>query len=55
MVAYPRDSEEAEWGYLMTDEKLRRVFERLDYMKPRIVRIMDVARMALLQGGRCAG
>lgn len=49
--AYPHaDSEEAEWGYLMTDEKLRRVFERLDYMKPRIVRIMDVAAWRYYKG-----
>ena len=49
--AYPHaDSEEAEWGYLMTDEKLRRVFERLDYMKPRIVRIMDVAAWRSTRG-----
>lgn len=49
--AYPHaDSDTAEWGYLMTDEKLRRVFDRLDYMKPRIVRIMDVAAWRYYKG-----
>lgn len=49
--AFPHgDSEDAEWGYLMTDEKLERIFERLDYMKPRIVRVMDVAGWRYFKG-----
>ena len=49
--AYPHgDSPEAEWGYLMTDEKLQKVCSRLDYMKPRIVRLMDVAGWRYFKG-----
>ncbi len=49
--AWPHaDSEDAEWGLLMTDEKLERVFERLDYMTPRIVRVMDVAGWRYFKG-----
>ncbi|MDR2003150.1 MAG: hypothetical protein LBQ74_08995 [Prevotella sp.] len=49
--AYPHgDSPDAEWGYLMTDEKLERVCKRLDYMKPRIVRLMDVAGWRYFKG-----
>ena len=44
------DSPEAEWGYLMTDEKLQKVCSRLDYMKPRIVRLMDVAGWRYFKG-----
>lgn len=54
--AYPHaDSEQAEWGYLMTDAKLQRVFDRLDYMKPRIVRVMDVAGWRYFKGVDGAG
>lgn len=49
--AYPHgDSPEAEWGYLMTDKKLEKVYQRLDYMKPRIVRVMDVAGWRYFKG-----
>lgn len=49
--AYPHgDSPDAEWGYLMTDDKLERVYQRLDYMKPRIVRLMDVAGWRYFKG-----
>lgn len=49
--AYPHgDSDDAEWGYLMTDEKLDMVFSRLDYMKPRIARVMDVAGWRYFKG-----
>ena len=42
--AYPHaDSENAEWGHLMTPEKWSEVFKRLDYMKPNIIRVMDQA------------
>lgn len=45
--AYPHDSQ---WGNLMTDEKLEMVYKRLDYMKPRIVRLMDVAGWRYFKG-----
>lgn len=49
--AYPHaDSPEASWGYMMTDDKLEMVFKRLDYMKPRIVRLMDVAGWRYFKG-----
>ena len=36
--AYPHaDSDDAEWGYLMTDAKLQRVFDRLDDFQPLLV------------------
>ncbi|MDO5980087.1 cellulase family glycosylhydrolase [Flavivirga spongiicola] len=42
--AYPHaDSDNAEWGHLMTPKKWNKVFERLDYMKPNIIRVMDQA------------
>lgn len=49
--AYPHaDSPDAEWGHLMTDEKWQQVFERLDYMKPQIVRVLDQANWRYLEG-----
>lgn len=49
--AYPHgDSPDAEWGYLMTDDRLEMVYKRLDYMKPRIVRLMDVAGWRYFKG-----
>ena len=49
--AYPHaDSEDAEWGLLMTEDKWEQVFERLDYMKPRIVRVIDQANWRYLRG-----
>lgn len=54
--AYPHaDSDDAEWGYLMTDAKLQRVFDRLDYMRPKIVRIMDVAGWRYFKGVDASG
>jgi hypothetical protein len=42
--AYPHaDTKKAEWGLLMTPEKWSRVYERLDYICPGIVRVMDQA------------
>jgi hypothetical protein len=42
--AYPHaDSENAEWGHLMTQEKWNEVYKRLDYIKPNIIRVMDQA------------
>jgi len=49
--AYPHgDSETAEWGLLMTDAKWQQVFDRLDYMQPRLVRTLDQANWRYLQG-----
>lgn len=49
--AYPHaDSEEAEWGLLMTEEKWNRVYDRLDYMQPRFVRVIDQANWRYLKG-----
>lgn len=49
--AYPHaDSDRAEWGLLMTDEKWGKVFERLDYMRPQIVRVLDQANWRYLEG-----
>lgn len=49
--AYPHaDSPDAEWGALMQDEQWNTVFERLDFMKPRIVRVIDQANWRYLQG-----
>lgn len=54
--AYPHaDAPDAEWGYLMTDAKLERVFRRLDFMRPRIVRIMDVAGWRYYKGTDAQG
>lgn len=48
---YPHaDTESAEWGRLMTDEKWERVFTRLDYMKPCLVRVLDQANWRYLKG-----
>jgi len=44
------DCETAEWGYLMTDEKWQMVFDRLDFMKPRMVRVFDQANWRYLKG-----
>jgi hypothetical protein len=49
--AYPHaDSEDAEWGLLMTDERWQQVFDRLDFMQPRIVRVIDQANWRYLKG-----
>jgi len=44
------DCETAEWGHLMTDEKWQMVFDRLDFMQPRIVRVLDQANWRYLKG-----
>lgn len=44
------DSPDAEWGLLMTDEKWKMVFSRLDYMKPQMVRVLDQANWRYLKG-----
>ena len=49
--AYPHaDAPGAEWGAIMTDKKWDMVFQRLDYMKPKLVRVMDQADWRYLKG-----
>jgi len=49
--AYPHaDSPTAEWGELMTAAKWKTVFERLDFMRPRMVRVMDQAHWRYYKG-----
>ena len=49
--AYPHaDAPDAEWGSLMTDKKWEMIFHRLDYMKPRLIRVMDQANWRYLKG-----
>ncbi|QVY66164.1 cellulase family glycosylhydrolase [Polaribacter sp. Q13] len=49
--AYPHaDSENAEWGNLMTAEKWDMNFKRLDFMKPKLFRVMDQANWRYLVG-----
>lgn len=49
--AYPHaDAPDAEWGKLMTDKKWEMVFHRLDYMKPKLVRVLDQANWRYLKG-----
>ncbi|RTY86234.1 cellulase family glycosylhydrolase [Flavobacterium sp. RSP15] len=49
--AYPHaDAENAEWGKLMTDEKWEEVFERVSFIKPKIVRVIDQANWRYLKG-----
>jgi hypothetical protein len=48
--AYPHaDAPDAEWGALMTDSKWERVYKRLDYMRPRLIRVMDQANWRYLK------
>jgi len=49
--AYPHaDTENSEWGKLMTDEKWEMNFHRLDYMQPKLMRVMDQANWRYLVG-----
>ena len=49
--AYPHaDAPDAEWGAMMTDKKWAMVFKRLDFMKPQLVRVMDLANWRYLKG-----
>ncbi|MBI9058080.1 MAG: hypothetical protein JEZ01_09960 [Labilibaculum sp.] len=49
--AYPHaDTENAEWGKLMTDEKWDMNFHRLDYMQPKLFRVFDQANWRYLVG-----
>jgi len=54
--AYPHaDSKGAEWGALMTPQKWDRVYQRLDYIRPGIVRVMDQAGWRYFKGVDQAG
>jgi len=44
------DCETAEWGHLMTEEKWQMNFDRLDFMQPRIIRLLDQANWRYLKG-----
>jgi hypothetical protein len=44
------NSESSDWGKLMTDEKWQMNFDRLDYMKPKLFRILDQANWRYLVG-----
>ena len=49
--AYPHaDAPDAEWGNIMTDQKWNMVYHRLDYMRPKLVRVMDQANWRYLKG-----
>ncbi|TGV02428.1 cellulase family glycosylhydrolase [Flavivirga rizhaonensis] len=49
--AYPHaDSYEAEWGFLMTDEKWNELYKRLDFVNPHIIRVMDVSTWRYYKG-----
>lgn len=49
--AYPHaDSKNAEWGFLMTDEKWEELYKRLDFISPHIIRVMDVATWRYYKG-----
>ena len=44
------NSENSDWGKLMTDEKWQMNFDRLDYMKPKLFRVLDQANWRYLVG-----
>ncbi|WP_075344386.1 hypothetical protein [Tenacibaculum agarivorans] len=49
--AYPHaDSENADWGFLMTDEKWNKLYKRVDFVNPHIIRVMDVASWRYFKG-----
>lgn len=49
--AYPHaDTENGEWGKLMSDEKWQMNFDRLDYMKPKLFRVLDQANWRYMVG-----
>jgi hypothetical protein len=49
--AYPHaDSEDAEWGFLMTDEKWDELYKRLDFVNPHMIRVMDVSTWRYYKG-----
>ncbi len=49
--AYPHaDSDDAEWGFLMTDEKWDELYKRIDFVNPHIIRVMDVSSWRYFKG-----
>jgi hypothetical protein len=49
--AYPHaDSEDSEWGLLMTAQKWEMLYDRLDYMQPRFMRVIDQANWRYFSG-----
>lgn len=49
--AYPHaDSPQAEWGLLMTNDRWEMAYQRLDFMKPGIIRVMDQAGWRYFKG-----
>ncbi|SHF78259.1 Cellulase (glycosyl hydrolase family 5) [Mariniphaga anaerophila] len=49
--AYPHaDTENAEWGKLMTDGKWDMNYKRLDYMQPKLFRVLDQANWRYMVG-----
>ncbi|CAM3377498.1 cellulase family glycosylhydrolase [Flavobacterium chungbukense] len=54
--AYPHaDTEDSEWGKLMTEEKWQLVFDRVSFIKPKIARVMDQANWRYLKGFDASG
>lgn len=54
--AYPHaDTDDSEWGKLMTDEKWQLVFDRVSFIKPKIARVMDQANWRYLKGFDASG
>ncbi|GAA4236849.1 hypothetical protein GCM10022291_22230 [Postechiella marina] len=49
--AYPHaDAPDAEWGFLMTDEKWNELYKRVDFVNPHIIRVMDVSTWRYYKG-----
>jgi len=41
--AYPHgDSDQSEWGNLMTEDNWQKLYKRLDFVKPRLIRLKVV-------------
>ncbi|MEZ7497144.1 MULTISPECIES: cellulase family glycosylhydrolase [Flavobacterium] len=54
--AYPHaDTDDSEWGKLMTDKKWQQVFDRVSFIKPKIARVMDQANWRYLKGFDVSG
>ncbi len=49
--AYPHgDSEQSEWGNQMTEDNWQKLYKRLDFMKPRLIRLMIGGKWRYLKG-----
>lgn len=49
--AYPHaDTEDSEWGFLMTEDKWNELYRRMDYLKPHFMRVMDQANWRYFKG-----